>query len=87
MEVLKEIHRQMVEKKGSYLSLDKLAGDHHISVTQLQKMFKSLYGVTVYQYLREYRLEEAAVALLRSETSITEIALEAGFTNPAKLAA
>lgn len=78
VELVKRIHRQMVEKKGSYLSLEKLADDHHISVTQLQKIFKSLYGVTVYQYLREYRLEEAAVALLRTENSITEIALEAG---------
>lgn len=44
------------------------------------------YRGPVYQYLREYRMEKAAVALSRTDTSVTEIALEAGFTNPGKFA-
>ena len=43
-----------------------LAAEHEISVSHLQKLFKQVYGVPVYHYIREYRLEQAAVELVRS---------------------
>lgn len=84
VELVKQIKNRMINEEGGYVSLEKLASEYRISVTQLQKIFKSLYGVPVYQYLREYRMEKAAVALTKSDRSVTEIALEAGFSNPGK---
>lgn len=37
-----------------------------MSVSHLQKLFKQIYGVPVYHYIKEYRLEQAAVELVRS---------------------
>lgn len=86
VEQVKQIRERIVLDSGSYISLEQLSQEYRISVSQLQKIFKSLYGVPIYQYLREYRMEKAAVDLLCTGRSVTEIALDAGFTNPGKFA-
>lgn len=48
------------------------------------KMFKQVYGVPVYHYIKEYRLEQAAVELVRSAKPITQIAQNAGYDNASK---
>ena len=55
-----------------------------MSVSHLQKLFKQVYGVPVYRYIKEYRLEQAAVELVRSRKPITEIAQRAGYDNASK---
>ena len=43
-------------------------------------------GVAVHQYVIQRRVERAKTLLLRDETSITQIALEAGFAHQSHLA-
>ena len=69
------------------MNLAQLAAEHEISVSHLQKLFKQIYGMPIYHYIREYRLEQAAVALVRSARSITEIAQDAGYDNASKFSA
>ena len=57
-----------------------------MSVSHLQKLFKQIYGVPVYHYIKEYRLEQAAVELVRSARPVTEIAQDAGYDNASKFA-
>ena len=58
--------------------------EHEISVSHLQKLFKQVYGVPVYHYIKEYRLEQAAVELVRSDRPVTQIAQNAGYDNASK---
>ena len=60
---------------------------HKISVSHLQKIFKQVYGVPVYHYIKEYRLEQAAVELVRSTRPVTQIAQAAGYDNASKFSA
>lgn len=73
----------LTDREG-YTSLAQLAVEHEISVSHLQKLFKQLYGVPIYHYIKEYRLEQAAVELVRSSSPITEIAQNAGYDNASK---
>lgn len=75
---------RLLTNRDGYLSLASLAAEHGISVSHLQKLFKQTYGVPVYHYIKEYRLEQAAVELVRSSRSITEIAQDAGYDNASK---
>ena len=50
----------------------------------MQKLFKQIYGVPIYHYIREYRLEQAAVELVRGTKSVTQIAQDAGYDNASK---
>ena len=74
----------LLTNREGYVSLAQLAAEHSISVSHLQKLFKQVYGVPVYRYIKEYRLEQAAVELVRSRKPITEIAQRAGYDNASK---
>ena len=74
----------LLTNREGYVSLAQLAAEHEMSVSHLQKLFKQDYGVPVYRYIKEYRLEQAAVELVRSRKPITEIAQRAGYDNASK---
>ena len=74
----------LLTNREGYVSLAQLAAEHAISVSHLQKLFKQTYGMPVYRYIKEYRLEQAAVELVRSGKSVTEIAQQAGYDNASK---
>lgn len=82
--LIRHLRDHIVGDELHYSSLQDLAAEHGISVSFLQKSFKQVYGLPVYQYLKTYRLEKAAAALLNTGRSVTKIGLEAGYTNPAK---
>ena len=85
-ELVKHIRDHIISDSTNYSSIEQLAAEHQISVSQMQKVFRSIYGVPIYTYLREYRLEQAAAALHETTRSITSIAFDAGFSNPGKFA-
>ena len=74
----------LLTNREGYISLASLAAEHEISVSHLQKLFKQVYGVPIYRYIKEYRLEQAAVELVRSGKSVMEIAQQAGYDNASK---
>lgn len=82
--LIRHLRDHIVGDELHYSSLQELAAEHGISVSFLQKSFKQVYGLPVYQYLKTYRLEKAAAALLNTGRSVTKIGLDAGYTNPAK---
>lgn len=49
---------------------------------KLTEGFKQAYGETVYQYCIKQRMARAQELLLRKRLSVTETALEVGYTNP-----
>ena len=82
--LIRHLRDHIVGDELHYSSLRELAAEHGISVSYLQKSFKQVYGMPIYQYLKTYRLERAAASLRNSKRSVTRIALDAGYTNPAK---
>lgn len=84
IELVQHLRDHLVTDRENYSSLARLAEEHHISVSHLQKLFKQVYGVPIYRYLKEYRLEQAAVELVQSGKSITVIAQDAGYDNASK---
>lgn len=84
IEVIQHIRDQVLADGDRYTSLSQLAAEHHISVSQMQKLFKQIYGAPVYQYIKEYHMERASVELAQSLKSITEIALASGYDTASK---
>ena len=80
----RHIRDHLLTDREGYTSLSRLAAEHEMSVSHLQKLFKQIYGVPVYHYIKEYRLEQAAVELVRSARPVTEIAQDAGYDNASK---
>ena len=83
-ELAHHLRDHLLTNREGYVSLAQLAAEHEMSVSHLQKLFKQVCGVPVYRYIKEYRLEQAAVELVRSRKPITEIAQRAGYDNASK---
>ncbi len=66
-------------------SLTDLAGYVGLSVTSLTRGFRSAYGVSVFEFLRNERLEKARMLLEAGEMNVTEVAYSVGFSSPAHL--
>ncbi|MEM6820454.1 MAG: AraC family transcriptional regulator [Verrucomicrobiota bacterium] len=74
--------RELIEQNlGHVWKLEELAAICGISIPHLIDVFKKEYGQTPKQYLITKRLEEAWRRLSMSDQSITDIALELGFSS------
>jgi AraC-like DNA-binding protein len=62
-------------------SLMSLASSVGLTHTRLNLGFKSVFGGTVYEYLRNQRLEKARLLVVEGAKNMTEIAYETGFAS------
>ena len=58
-----------------------IASQLHISVRYLSKLFKAHIGITLSSYINVYRINHSISLMQNTKLSLTEIALQSGFTN------
>jgi AraC-like DNA-binding protein len=83
------VHRDLVEAAKEILalhlaggaSLDRLAGELHVSPFHLAKVFRDRTGSTIHRYLVDLRLRTALHHLSASEGALARIATELGFAS------
>lgn len=71
------------ERYAENLSRADLAAQLAINERYLTRCFREQTGLTPFVYLTRYRLKRAGQMLIESEMSVTEVALAAGFSDPA----
>ena len=67
---------------NNQFSLSFLADKMSLSPGYLSGLFKSLYGKSFQDYLKQIRLDQAKIMLLSTDMKIYEIALRVGFEDP-----
>ncbi|MGJ3259206.1 MAG: helix-turn-helix transcriptional regulator [Rhodospirillales bacterium] len=77
------IRNYVLEHIEDELSLRQIARELGLSVESMQRAFKTAYGGTIVDFIREYRLHQARQALISEGISISEAAYRAGYSNPA----
>ncbi|HKR66054.1 MAG TPA: AraC family transcriptional regulator [Thermoanaerobaculia bacterium] len=78
--------RRLIENEfASPLSLQSIASAVGVHRVHLARQFRALHGYTVGDYLRRVRVAYARQQLTKSEESIAEIALAAGFSDQSQL--
>lgn len=65
----------------SKITLDDLSKLIHLSKAETNRLFKKHTGKSPFTYILEYRLERSVELLVKTKSSITEIALETGFSS------
>lgn len=86
-----QINQESVSKARSYIeqnitidiSIEQLASYLNISTRQLQRLFKEEINLTPKQFITILRLERASTLLINGDLSVSEIAYETGFSDPA----
>lgn len=63
------------------ITLTKVAKEIHVNPSYLSTLFKNKMGKNFSIYLREVRLKESAALLMKTHYSVTELAMEVGFSN------
>ncbi len=69
------------------ISIEELAKSVNLNRTTLQRVFKQMYGLTIYEYRTQVRIQEAKNLILKNTYSITEIAGMCGYSNASKFSA
>ncbi len=72
---------------ASSISIEELSERVKLNRTTLQKVFKQMYGMTIFEYRTQVRIQEAKNLLLDNRYSITEIAGMCGYNNASKFSA
>lgn len=86
-DTVKKIHARLTADWQKRYTIESLAKEYLINPSLLKKVFKTVYGQPVAQYMKEYRMHKAAALLLKSSGSVAEIAAEAGYSSQSKFAA
>ncbi|MFD2265101.1 helix-turn-helix transcriptional regulator [Lacibacterium aquatile] len=71
---------------GEALSLEEIARVAGMSISVMQRLFRSAYGTSVFDYVRRRSIERARDALLQDRVTVTEAAFIAGYNSPANFA-
>ena len=80
-EKLKRSLLYLEEHYADNITVEAIAAQSNYSASHFAKLFRQLTGDSFTQYLKNYRLEMAAVRLRNEKTKISEIALSCGFSN------
>jgi len=74
------------ENLGDDLSLDSIAGAAGLSVSHCKVLFRQTMAMPLHQYVIRRRVERAVALLREDHLSISQIALETGFSHQSHLA-
>lgn len=67
-------------------SIEEIARNAGMSSSSLQRHFRAAFGMTVFEFVRNVRLDEARRALVQDGVSVGEAAYRAGYTSAANFA-
>lgn len=79
---INKVKSYLTENLNKSVTLKELSELACMSHTKLNFCFKTEYGVTVFEFLRNHRLEYSRFLLTQGHLNITEIVYEAGWSNP-----
>lgn len=83
---LQQLKALLDSGEADHYSLAGLAQYCCMSSSTLQRQFRLHYQCSVFDYLRQQRLQRARSQLLRGHHSVTQVALDAGYNSPANFA-
>lgn len=86
IEIVKRVRKAMLKDLSRSTPLEQFLRGEAISTVTFQTIFKQIYGRSPYAYLKQYRMNSAAVQLRESNESINQIALSLGYSNASKFA-
>lgn len=77
--VLLDVEREIKEHFADNLTLRELSKKYYVNSSYLGQIFRKKYGVSFKDYLSNYRINEAAQMLLRTDEKISRIAENVGY--------
>ncbi len=86
-EKIHAVHAYLLEHLDKKITTSELAKRFYMNPTTLRATFKSVYGDTPSEHVKEHRMKEAARLLSETEMSIAEVARAVGYDSQSKFSA
>lgn len=83
---IEEIHTLLTEHLDCRYTIEELSRRYLINTSSLKEIFKSVYGLPIASYMKEYRMHEAMRLLRETDDSIASIASAVGYESQGKFA-
>jgi len=83
-QIVNEAHSFLVRDISKRYTIAELSAKFHINQTTLKTVFKRMFGQSIGEYMKEYRIKRAKELLCQSDSSIAEIARAVGYENQSK---
>ena len=77
----------MTEDLKKRYTIEELARQFHINTAALKSIFKSVYGMPIASYMKQYRIMKAAELLRTTGGSVSSIASTVGYESQSKFSA
>jgi AraC-like DNA-binding protein len=74
------LRSRMIKNPELMWNISEIAGSMFISKSYLQKIYKAYFGKSIIEELIEFRLDKAKKLLLETEMTVSDIALECGYS-------
>lgn len=83
-ELIREVHKLLTENLEHRYTIEELSKRYPINSSTLKTVFKTVYGMPVASYMKQYRIRKAIELLRNTDESISSIALQVGYETPGK---
>ncbi|MCD7937354.1 MAG: AraC family transcriptional regulator [Tannerellaceae bacterium] len=81
IQTIYHIKEQMLAHPGIPPVINELAASANMSPSKLKRLFKQIFGKSLFSYYQEFRMKEAARLLKEEKLSVTDVGYQLGFTN------
>jgi AraC-like DNA-binding protein len=79
--VIYEIRDHMLQQLQTPPLIAELASQAAMSPTKLKRLFRQIFGSSIFHYYQQFRIKEAARLLKTEHLPVAEVAYQLGFTN------
>lgn len=87
VQLAKQAAAYLSENMNKHITISELSKKFGVSDTYLKNVFKGVYGVPVFSYMRIQKMQSASQMLISTDCSIAQIAYEFGYSNESKFSA
>ena len=86
-EIIHNVHAYLVEHLSERITIEELSHRFLMNTTTLKQVFKKVYGTTIAAHVKQHRMEQAALLLLKTPQDIASIAQAVGYESPSRFTA
>ena len=85
--IAEETYLFCMEHKQIHYTIPYLANRAGISPTKLKQIFRQIYGISLFAYIRSKKMQWAAEQLVSADIRIIDVATACGYDNASKFSA
>lgn len=86
-QVIRNVHAYLADHLSERITIEELSRRFLMNTTTLKQVFKRVYGTTIAAHVKQHRMEQAALLLVKSQLDIAAVAQAVGYESPSRFTA